>query len=455
VLAELLRHPLVPWVGTYLVHSTLLCSSAWGFDLWTRQDAARERTLGPARERLWKLALFLPLASTLVQCAGGISFWQLPTELRAVPLVGSPLPSVAPIELAHVPVPAAEAAAIPFQIPWAAVTAALWILGALCAAFVWMREWRSLGRALRELGPCQDPELLSDFDALRAGDPALRDTSLHVGRHVLVPLTLGWTRMRVVVPARAACELDPDERRAMLAHELAHARRRDPLWISAARAVEGLFFFQPLNRLCRLRLQDEAEFLADRWALGRGVEPLSLASCLTEVAGWVVSKRLALPVPSMAARGARLTRRVERLLEERRAPLPLRSAPWSIAFLALALASAGAAVPGRAARAGNPPAPEQSGLVEAPALERAAAPVSFEAPADLGQLPAQFEALADELDALETQAEDREVGARWHERLEMLRNRLQNLQASYALVMELAEEPPAATEPQSEPETEP
>jgi len=455
VLAELLRHPLVPWVATYLVHSTLMCASAWGFDLWTRQDAARERTLGPARERLWKLALFLPLASTLVQCAGGISFWQLPGELRVAPLVASSLPSVAPRELALISTQAAPVAAVPFQISWAAVTVALWIVGALCAAFVWMREWRSLGRALRELRPCEDPELLAEFDELRAGDPALADTSLHVGRHVLVPLTLGWTQMRVVVPARAAGELDPDERRAMLAHELAHARRRDPLWISAARVVEGLFFFQPLNRLARLRLQDEAEFLADRWALGRGVEPLSLASCLTEVAGWVVSNRRALPVPSMAARGARLTRRVERLLEERRAPLPLRTAPWSIAFLALALASASAAVPGRAARAPRPSSPELSELLEAPAHEAAGAPAAFEAPADPNQLPAQFEALAEELDDLADDAEDREVGAHWHERLEMLRNRLKNLQASYELVMELAEEPPASPEPESEPETEP
>jgi hypothetical protein len=169
---------------------------------------------------------------------------------------------------------------------------------------------------------------------------------------VLVPLTLGWTRMRVVVPERAARELDFDERRAMLAHELAHARRRDPLWISAARVVEGLCFFQPLNRLARINLQDEAEFLADRWAIGRGVEPLALASCLTEVAGWIVSSRRALPVPSMAARGARLTRRVERTARGApRAPLaacarlPAASPSWRVRS-----ARPRTAVPGQAPR---------------------------------------------------------------------------------------------------------
>jgi Zn-dependent protease with chaperone function len=434
VLAELLRHPLVPWLATYLAHSTILCAAAWGFDLWTRDQPARERTLGPARERLWKFALFLPLFSTLVQCAGGISLWQLPQEAReAVPALASPLVDASTPALAAVGESAGTASAVPLQIPWAWVAAALWLAGVACAAFSWWREWLALGRAVRGLAACPDPGLQAEFDALRAGDPALERTSLHVGRQVLVPLTLGWSRMRVVVPLRATLELGPDERRALLAHELAHARRRDPLWISAARAVEGLFCFQPLNRLARIKLQDEAEFLADRWAIGRGVEPLSLASCLTEVAGWIVSNRRSLPVPSMAARGARLTRRVERLLEERRAPLPLRSAPWSLAFLALALGSAAAAVPGQA--------PRMLPVHEAPAPSAA--------PDDLA---AQFTELAAELDLLAAEAEQRELDPRWHRRFTELRNRLANLRLSYTLLVALAKEaPPAEPQPKTDP----
>jgi hypothetical protein len=450
VLAELLRHPLVPWIATYLAHSTILCAAAWGFELWARGNSARERTLGPARERFWKLALFLPIFSTLVQCGAGISFWQLPAELRPTTPVALSLPDAEPLALAHVAAARPPALAIPFQISWTVVTGALWALGVLLAAFVWMREWRALGRAVRGLRPCKDPELLCEFEALRADEPALANASLHIGRHVLVPLTLGWTRMRVVVPERAALELDPDECRAMLAHELAHARRRDPLWISAARVVEGLFFFQPLNRLARVKLQDEAEFLADHWAIERGVEALSLASCLTEVAGWIVSNRRALPVPSMAARGARLTRRVERLLEERRAPLPLRTAPWSVAFLVLALGSAAAAVPGKAR------VPAGTQLAASPRDEVSTGSESAGASADdPDQLAEQFDALADELDLLASESEERELDPRWHKRLEALRSRLDSLQASYAVLMELVKEVPAPPPSESEPKTDP
>lgn len=445
MLAELLRHPLAPWIATYLAHSTILCAAAWGFDLWSRRRPARERTLGPARERLWKLALFLPLASTLLQCAGGISFWQLPEELRAAPLASVPLleklvsaPAAAP---SLVQAPAAPG--LPFRIGWEQAAAALWIAGVLFGAFLWWREWHALGRAVRGIAPCTDAELQAEFDALRAGDRALVGARLFIGRHVLVPLTLGWTRMRVVVPERAAFELDGDERRAMLAHELAHARRRDPLWISAARVVEGLLFFQPLNRLARIRMQDEAEFLADRWAIERGVEALSLASCLTEVAGWIVSHRRALPVPSMAARGARLTRRVERLLEERRAPLPLRTAPWSLGFLALALGTAAAAVPGRAERA------VQRQELREPAVLQAA---SAAAPDDLAS---DLELLAAELESLALQSEERELDERWNERLCALRMRLETLQNTYARLQELAQESTSPAEAETQPDTEP
>jgi Zn-dependent protease with chaperone function len=449
---EILGLPALQWIATYVAHSTLLCAAAWAFDLWSRRSAAHERTLGLARERLWKLALVLPLLSTLLQCGSGVTLWQLPAELRALPEASAPLahPIVSLLPLGRETLQHAQAQPVAWHVSWPWVAVAVWILGVLGCAFVWLREWQALGRAVRGLLPCWDPALAKDFELLRRGDPALEHVRLYVGRQVLVPLTVGWTRMRVVVPERAATELDPDERRAMLAHELAHARRRDPLWISAARVVEGVFFFQPLNRLARLKLQDEAEFLADRWAIERGIEPLSLASCLTEVAGWIVSRR-ALPVPSMAARGARLTRRVERLLEERRAPLPARTAPWSIAFLACALGSAAAAVPGPAAR------PEPLRAAAAADFAANGTPADFDlaagaprakfALAESDDVPTQLALLETELDELGQLSEGYQLDPSWSRRLTDLQDKLHRLQERYPVLLELAAKAAETSEP--------
>ena len=91
----------------------------------------------------------------------------------------------------------------------------------------------------------------------------------------------------IVLPERFFEELDPEQQRAALAHELAHVARRDPEWRIAVEILERVLFFQPLNRLARARLCDSAEFLCDEWAVQQTQSPLALARCLS-VSGIVV-----------------------------------------------------------------------------------------------------------------------------------------------------------------------
>jgi hypothetical protein len=167
-------------------------------------------------------------------------------------------------------------------------------------------------------------------------------------------LTLGILRSEICLPPRALESLQDDELDALFAHEFAHAQRRDPLWLAFCRGLEIVFFFQPLNRIARRRLQDEAEFLCDDWAVLRTGERLPLASCLTEVASWMVHGRRELFAAGMVDRPCRLSQRVRRLLDENHSPEPLRGRRW----LASGACAAGAAVvflvPGVSARGTAP-----------------------------------------------------------------------------------------------------
>jgi hypothetical protein len=117
----------------------------------------------------------------------------------------------------------------------------------------------------------------------------------------------------ICLPVRALAELDPIRMESILAHELAHLVRRDPSWLTAARVLEAVFFFQPLNVIARRRMQEAAEFASDAWASTRVSRPLDLAHCLARVAEWTIAAPR-LPVPAMAERrGKVLVRRVERL----------------------------------------------------------------------------------------------------------------------------------------------
>jgi beta-lactamase regulating signal transducer with metallopeptidase domain len=251
---------------------------------------------------------------------------------------------------------------------------ALWIGGIVYGLLKWASDWRRLVSALECRVRIVSGAAHDVFHALveRAGVGG--DVRLYSAPRIDAPITLGFAEPAICLPPRAEIELQRDELEALLAHELAHALRRDPAWLCACRAIEVVLFFQPLNRLARARLADEAEFLCDDWAVRNTRERLPLASCLTEIASWIVARDRELPVPAMAARGSRLELRVRRLLdseEDERASAPRWIAPlaWS------ALGAVALFVPGVSAKESGSRAPatefaDASASIRSPAGER-------------------------------------------------------------------------------------
>jgi hypothetical protein len=211
---------------------------------------------------------------------------------------------------------------------------------------------------------------------------------------------LGFERREICIPARALTDLSPAQQEAMLGHELGHASRRDPTWLGLCWMLETVLCIQPLNRLARRRLQHAAELLCDDWAVhltdGR---TLSLASCLTEVAQWVVGRPGALPAPGMA--GAPLTLRVERLLARSSQEVTRRERWWLPgAISALLVVALGA--PGFSTSADRAPAPGSRGALDLGLARLEARPGPFGLPAGglpAGGLPAGDAALAPPLSA--------------------------------------------------------
>lgn len=137
----------------------------------------------------------------------------------------------------------------------------------------------------------------------------------------------------VCLPARVLDSLPEDELRAVLTHEIAHLQRRDPAWTFAARTLEAVFFFQPLNRWMRQQLQEHAEFACDERAAQFGGGGLIVARSLARIAQWVQSARTPLLVSAMARKNSPLVQRVERLLDRTdTAGTPSR---WQLAVPAL------------------------------------------------------------------------------------------------------------------------
>lgn len=320
---------------TYALHSTLLIGLVW---TWMRVRAPRSARL---REALWALALCGGVLSAAAQHGGLVAPRTFTLEWTRSVAQDSAARSVERTAIARrsVEVPAAapgpSVVASPSLGERAAELAALavaklralsfgssaalaWSVGAL--AFVLLLAVRTSLWRWRQL-PARRPVHGDARAALErlAREAGLRRTvRLSASERLGVPVAFGLLRPEICVPERSLVELDPAQRDAMLAHELAHLVRRDPLRLLLARVLEGVFFFQPLNRLARRRLFEEVEFRCDALAVRWTGQGLSLAACLTQVAEWLRARPTSTGpmTTAMAKHSSALVRRIERLLED-------------------------------------------------------------------------------------------------------------------------------------------
>src|SRR4029078_1135700 len=101
-----------------------------------------------------------------------------------------------------------------------------------------------------------------------------------------------------------------------------------------------VLWIQPLNRLARRRIATSAEYLCDEWAVRRTGSGVALARCLAQVAEWIQTVPLGVPVAGMAEERSLLVSRVEKLLAGGRAD-PRSRGLLAIGSIAVVLATIG------------------------------------------------------------------------------------------------------------------
>lgn len=342
----------------YLLHSTLFLGATWLAVRWRWVRAAA------AEDVLWKTALVSGIFTALIPTLGirNVSLrLPLPTLAAAeapaadpAPLFAatdefpraqserqpqkqvSEAPSLAVVETARPlrAVPTARVEPLPVPAPVETPTAASkeplaatmpawiaehWKLGLLAGwsliavvGLLRLRHLRSrLERGLAGRSPVSDESLLATFGRLLGLGRVRRPVQLTQSWWLPGPITM--SKREVCIPERVLADLSRKKQEVMLAHEVAHLVRRDPQWLRACSVIEALFFFQPLNRLGRIRMQRAAEFLCDDWAAQRTGRGITLAKCLADVAGWLQARRQPRGVPTMAQLDSTLVHRVQRL----------------------------------------------------------------------------------------------------------------------------------------------
>lgn len=182
---------------------------------------------------------------------------------------------------------------------------------------------RAVARLRATLQPLVAQQLVPSarvVDACRAAGVDLRHVRvIPTGR---VPaFTAGLLHPHIYISDSISDRLPMVQLAAIIAHEEAHRRRRDPLRASAWRVLGCTLFFIPVVRHLGQDMMDEVEITADDAALQcRAVQPLDLAAALVDVSA------SSEPDPAITGssvgfhRDALLDRRVRRLVGEDAAP---------------------------------------------------------------------------------------------------------------------------------------
>lgn len=193
---------------------------------------------------------------------------------------------------------------------WAAGTCLLSLRMALGLA--WVRRLRDLPQ-----GPAQ-PAWQARLDAIAVHFQLRGRVALRLVDELESPVSAGWWRPMVLLPASLLTRMPTALIEALLAHELAHIRRHDYLVNLLQNSVEALLFYHPVVWWLSHRIRAEREQIADQLATELACAPRELACALSELSEMQhTAPRPALRIVQ-AANGGQLMSRIQRLLRPTR-----------------------------------------------------------------------------------------------------------------------------------------
>ena len=191
-----------------------------------------------------------------------------------------------------------------------------WFCGAivLWARLVggWIIATRMRSKYIRT-APAEWSETL---DQLRARLRVSAPVRLLSSASVAVPTVVGWLRPVILLPVGALTGLQPEHVEILLAHELAHIRRRDYLVNILQSAAEALLFYHPAVWWVSRHIRAERESCCDDIAVAVRGDALDYVRALARLE----SCRPEHLTPSLAANGGSLPDRIARLLGQPRKP---------------------------------------------------------------------------------------------------------------------------------------
>lgn len=191
-------------------------------------------------------------------------------------------------------------------LPWLVLA---WLAGVSGLSWRAWRQWRKIRILVNTASAISSWQACFDGMASRFG--LTRRISILCSGMVSSPVLVGWFKPIILLPLAVVCDFPVAQIELILAHELAHIRRWDPLANLFQVVLETLHFYHPVVHWISRDVRNEREICCDRMALAMsGGSRHVLASALAEL-GELREQHAPL---SLAANGGVLLDRVQQLM---------------------------------------------------------------------------------------------------------------------------------------------
>ena len=217
----------------------------------------------------------------------------------------------------------------------------------ICAALIWgaglavfalrvgtaWRRMRRVQRAARVEAAATIREAIAQLEPQLG---VTQPVNVYESTAAEVPMVFGVRRSTILLPQEASTNLHPEQLKGVLAHELAHVRRRDYAANLLQVVAEAAIWFHPAARWLSRRIRIEREYCCDDEAIRIGADPADYARALARLE----DARHDCPLVIAASSGTLLDR-IRRIVgQPRRVLTPVRAAVTLLGAIGLAAAIA-------------------------------------------------------------------------------------------------------------------
>ncbi len=191
-------------------------------------------------------------------------------------------------------------------LPWLVLA---WLAGVLLQSLRAWRQWREMRACVRAASVL--PQWHSQVATMAQRLGLRHGVVVLASKIIATPVLVGWLRPVILLPMAVVCRFPAAQIELILAHELAHVRRWDPLANLFQVVLETLHFYHPVVRWVSREVRNEREICCDQLALAAtGASRQQFAQTLAEL-GELRQRHGAL---LLAANGGVLLDRVQQLV---------------------------------------------------------------------------------------------------------------------------------------------